>query len=41
MYNYFDEPEPEHSDNEIVDTLYNDFPKIFEQIIEYLDHKKQ
>tara|TARA_B100000963_G_C22606745_1_gene662888 strand:+ start:1543 stop:1839 length:297 start_codon:yes stop_codon:yes gene_type:complete len=27
----------EHSDSDIVDVLYSDFPKVFEQILEFLD----
>ena len=27
----------EHTDKEIVDVLYSDFPKIFNQICHYLD----
>ncbi len=41
MSSYYDPPEPEHSDNDIVNVLWNDFPKVFEQILEYLDHKNQ
>ena len=29
----------EHTDKEIVDILFNDFPKVGEQILEYLDNQ--
>ena len=29
----------EHTDEEIVDILFNDFPKVGEQILEYLDNQ--
>jgi len=29
----------EHSDEEIVDILFSDFPKVGEQILEYLDNQ--
>jgi len=29
----------EHTDQEIVDVLFNDFPKVGEQILEYLDNQ--
>ena len=28
----------EHTDEEIVDVLFSDFPKVAEQILEYLDN---
>ena len=28
-----------HTDEEIVDILFNDFPKVGEQILEYLDNQ--
>ena len=33
--------EHEHTDTEIVDTLYWDFPKVFDKIIEHLDKQKK
>ena len=30
----------EHTDKEIVDILFNDFPKVGEQILEYLDNQE-
>jgi hypothetical protein len=29
----------EHTDEEIVDILFSDFPKVGEQILEYLDNQ--
>jgi hypothetical protein len=29
----------EHTDKEIVNVLFNDFPKVGEQILEYLDNQ--
>ena len=29
----------EHTDKEIVDILFSDFPKVGEQILEYLDNQ--
>ena len=37
MSSYYDPPQPKHTDNEIVNVLWNDFPKVFEEISEYLD----
>jgi hypothetical protein len=31
----------EHSDEEIVDILFSDFPKVGEQILEYLDNQNK
>ena len=31
----------EHLDKEIVDVLFNDFPKVGEQILEYLDNQNK
>ena len=31
----------EHSDSEIVDVLFSDFPKVGEQILEYLDNQNR
>lgn len=31
----------EHSDSDIVDVLYSDFPKVFEQILEFLDQQNE
>ena len=33
------EESDEHKDEEIVDVLSRDFPKVFEQILNYLDHE--
>lgn len=30
-----------HDDKDIVDTLYWDFPKVFNKIIEYLDNQNK
>ena len=30
-----------HTDQEIVDVLFNDFPKVGEQILEYLDNQNK
>ena len=31
----------EHTDEEIIDILFNDFPKVGEQILEYLDNQNK
>ena len=31
----------EHLDKEIVDVLFNDFPKVFDKIIEHLDNQNK
>jgi len=41
MYSYYDPPQQKHTDNEIVNILWSDYPKVFEEISEYLDTIKK
>lgn len=43
LLNHLDETKKnnEHTDSEIVDVLYSGFPKVFEQILEYLDQQDE
>ncbi len=34
-------PNIKHTDEDIVNTLYWDFPKVFDKIIEYLDNQNK